>query len=79
MTRGDTAQTNKWQMGGKGSSLSRGGSASRVRKDGRGRRQDKMRHNNQPVQTKRASQGWMTTKATSNNNNDNDHNDAGTL
>ncbi len=36
-----------------------------------------MRHNNQPVQTKRASQGWMKTKATSNDNDNNDHNDTG--
>ncbi len=45
---------------------------------GRGRRRDKMRCNNQPVQTKRASQGWMTTKTTSDNNDDDNHNDAGT-
>jgi hypothetical protein len=38
-----------------------------------------MRCNNQLVETKRASQGWMATKATSNNNEDEDHDDAGTL
>jgi hypothetical protein len=38
-----------------------------------------MRHKNQPVQTRRESQGWTTTKATSDNNNNKDHNDAGKL
>jgi hypothetical protein len=38
-----------------------------------------MRRSNRPVQTKRASQGWKTTKATSNNNNYEDHNYAAHL
>jgi hypothetical protein len=79
MTRGDAAWTNKWQMVGKGSSLSRGISALRGRKDGRGRQRDKMTGNYQPVETKRGSQGFMTTKATSNNNDNDNHNDTGTL
>jgi hypothetical protein len=38
-----------------------------------------MRCNNQPVQTKGKSGGWTTTKATSNDNGDNDHNEAGAM
>jgi hypothetical protein len=73
MTRGNTAWENKWQMEGRGSGLSRGGRALRGCKDGRGRQRKKMRCINQPVQTKRASQGWTTNKATSNNKYDDDH------
>jgi hypothetical protein len=55
ITRGNAGRANKWQMGGRGSSLSRGGSTLRGRKDSRGRWHDKMRHNNQPVHMKRTS------------------------
>ncbi len=57
--------------------MSRGGSTLRGRKGERGRRLDKIRRNNQPVQMKRASRGWTTTEATSGDNNNDDHNDAG--
>jgi hypothetical protein len=57
--------------------LSRNSSTSRGSEDGKGKRRDKMRCNNQPVQTKGASQGWTTTEATSNDNNDINHNEAG--
>jgi hypothetical protein len=75
MTRGNAAWANKWQNGSRGSGWSRGGGTLKGRKDGRGGRHRKMRCDNQPVQMKRASPGWMTVMDTSNNNEDNNHND----